>query len=336
MSGLLENEAPLRGFAARVAPNGWRRFLQDRPLVALAILMLLLTCAVAIVSPGAVTPDWISATLLFAAPLGIIAAGQTLVILTGGIDLSVGTVATAALFVMATQTSSGDAGAILIGLSVGGVIGLISGIGIAVFQVQPLIMTMGMGLVAAGALNIYAQQTVTAQAIPIVPGVVRQLGAGGVLGVIPYSVVLWALLAAIIIIGLRRSGYGRLLYAIGNNRIACRLAGVRAWQVLLVTYTLAGLLSAAGGIVLSGTTNIADRGLAEPLLLPSVAAVVIGGTSVFGGAGGYSGTIMGALILTVLAGLLTVVSAPAAIELIVYGGIILVVAAAYARVVGEH
>lgn len=304
--------------------------------MALAALLLILTATVQVLTPGSVSADWVAATVIFAAPLGIIAAGQTFVILTGGIDLSIGTVATAAGYVMATQAPNGVGPAILIGLGVGVVVGLVNGLGVAVFQVQPLIMTLGMGLVATGILNVYAQQTTAAGAVPVVPDIIRNLGAGRIFGIIPNSLVLWTLLAIVIIVAMRRSGYGRLLYATGTNRIACRLAGVRVWQVLLVTYALAGLLGAVGGIVLSGTTNVADRGLAEPFLLPSVAAVVIGGTSVFGGAGGYSGTIMGALILTIVAGLLTQLSAPAEIGQIVYGAIILVVAAAYARVVNDR
>lgn len=336
MSASVRGGTTWRGFSAIAAPNGWSRFLQDRPLVALVGLLLLLTALVDILSPGAVSPDWVAATLIFAAPLGMIAAGQTLVVLTGGIDLSVGVVATAAGYVMATQSPGGEAQAIAIGLGVGLLIGLLNGFGVAVFQVQPLIMTLGMGLVATGILNVYAQQTVAAGAVPIVPDFIRELGAGRLYGIIPNSLILWTLLAIVIIVGLKRSGYGRLLYATGNNRIACRLAGIRVWQVLLVTYALAGVLSAVGGIVLAGTTNVADRGLAEPYLLPSVAAVVIGGTSVLGGTGGYSGTILGALILTIVAGLLVVIHAPSEIGQIVYGGIILVVAASYARVVSEQ
>lgn len=336
MSASVEGRASRRSLAALIAPNGWRRFLQDRPLVALTGLMLLLTGLVGTLSPGAVSPDWIAATLTFAAPLGLIAAGQTLVILTGGIDLSVGVVATVAGYVMATQSPSGEVAAIVMGLGLGLLIGLINGFGIAIFQVQPLVMTLGMGLVATGVLNVYAQQTVAAGAVPVVPDVIRVLGASRLGGVVPNGLVLWAVLAVIIIVGLKRSGYGRVLYATGNNRVACRLSGVRVWQVLLVTYALAGLLSAVGGIVLCGVTNVADRGLAEPYLLPSVAAVVIGGTSVFGGAGGYSGTFLGAIILTIVAGLLVVIHAPAAIGQVVYGGIILVVAASYARVTNER
>jgi ribose transport system permease protein len=302
----------------------------------LTALLLLLTALVEVLSPGSVTPDWVIATVVFAAPLGIIAAGQTLVILTGGIDLSVGTVATASLYIMATEAPHGVPGAILLGLGVGALVGLLNGLGVAVFQVQPLIMTLGMSLVAEGVLNVFAQQTVAAGAVPVVPSVIRQLGAGRILGVIPESLVLWALLAIVIVVGLRRSGYGRLLYAAGTNRIACRLTGVRVWQVELATYSITGLLSAVGGILLSGATGVADRGLVEPYLLPSVAAVVIGGTSIFGGAGGYSGTMIGTLILTILAGLLTVMNAPAATEQILNGALILVVTAAYARMVNEQ
>jgi ribose transport system permease protein len=104
----------------------------------------------------------------------------------------------------------------------------------------------------------------------------------------------------VIILGLRYSGFGRLIYAVGDNVMACRLAGVRTWQVLLAVYALCGALSAAAGILLVGFNDAADLGIATPFLLPSVAAVVIGGTSIFGGVGGYAGTILGALILTVI------------------------------------
>lgn len=336
MNVSLRRRAASRGPAALVGPNSGRRLLRDRPLLALAALLILLTALVDVLSPGSVTPDWVVATLVFAAPLGIIAAGQTLVILTGGIDLSVGTVATASLYIMATEAPRGVPAAILLGLGVGAFIGLLNGLGIAVFQVQPLIMTLGMSLVVEGVLNVFAEKTVAAGAVPVVPGVIRELGAGRILGVIPESLVLWALTAIVIIVGLRRSGYGRLLYAIGTNRIACHLSGVRVWQVELVTYTITGLLSAVGGILLSGATGVADRGLVEPYLLPSVAAVVIGGTSIFGGAGSYSGTITGSLILTILAGLLTGINAPAATEQILDGALILVVTTAYARAVNER
>jgi ribose transport system permease protein len=123
-----------------------------------------------------------------------------------------------------------------------------------------------------------------------------------------------------------------MLYAYGDNPMAMRLAGVRSWQLLTVTYALCGLLAAVAGIVLAGLLNAADLGLADSFLLPSIAAVVLGGTSLFGGVGTYSGTIMGALILTVLDSFLTLLNADDSVRQILYGLIILALAALYARV----
>ena len=122
-----------------------------------------------------------------------------------------------------------------------------------------------------------------------------------------------------------------MIYAVGDNPTACRLAGVRVWQVQLTVYVLCGLFSAFAGILLVGFNNAADLGIGTPYLLPSVAAVVIGGTSIFGGIGGYSGTILGALILTVLDSLLIILDAEQSVRQIVYGLIILALAAIYAR-----
>jgi ribose transport system permease protein len=317
--------------SAAVAPlTRGRRFLQERPALLLGLLLVLLVGAISVVRPGTVSPAWASSTVLFAAPLGILAAGQTIVMLTGGIDLSVATVATAAAYLMASRTSHGQPEAIAVGLLAGLFVGLVNGLGVAVLRVQPLIMTLGMGLVVGGGLTVYSQQAVTS--VPSVPDVIHRLGAGTVLQVVPISLLLWAPLAALLLVVLHGTGYGRLLYAVGDNPRACQLAGIRVWLVRLLAYGLCGLLSAGGGLVLAGSTNAADLGLANVYLLPSIAAVVIGGTSIFGGRGGYAGTIVGALILTVLNSLLTLLSAPEPIKQILYGAIILTLAAAYSRI----
>jgi ribose transport system permease protein len=304
--------------------------ITDRPLIMLAVILALLVIACEIVSPGYLSGRQVGAILRYAAPLAMLAAGQTLVMLTGGIDLSVANTATAAAYIMAGQGSRGTAVAIVIALGVGLVIGLVNGIGIGVFGVQPLIMTLGMAGIVIGLLTVGAQNFVTGT--PLVPGFVRDLSAGNLVSdVIPRSLLLWAAVGALILYGLRSSGYGRMLYAVGDNPVACRLAGVRTWQVLLVSYVLCGVLAAVAGILLVGLTNAADLTLANTYLLPSVAAVVIGGTSIFGGIGGYSGTIMGALILTVLDSLLTLLNAAQSLKQILYGLIILALAALYAR-----
>jgi ribose transport system permease protein len=315
------------------APARVVRVFQQHSILVLLALLLALALLIEIIRPGAVNASWVSNILLFAAPLGILAAGQTLVVLTGGIDLSVANVATAAAYIMASQSPYGVARAIVLGLLVGLVVGLINGVGVSIFKVQPLIMTLAMGLVVTGSLNVYAQAF--ARSVPGVPEAIHFLGGGTVLGHVPVSLFLWALLAALLIIVLRSTGFGRLLFALGDNPEAVRLAGVRAWQVLLTNYAACGLLSAVAGLVLAGTVNAADLGLANVLLLPSVAAVVIGGTSIFGGSGSYSGTVVGALILTVLNSVLTLLDIPDAVKQILYGAIIVLLAAAYTRVLSQ-
>jgi ribose transport system permease protein len=311
-----------------------QRFLVDNPVVVLVGVLVLLFVLTDLVNRNEagqpfVTWNQLSTTFLVAAPLGMIAAGQTLVMLTAGIDLSVAATATAAAYIMAGQASRGTATALAIAVLVGLVVGLVNGIGVGIFRVNPLIMTLGMASIVAGYLTVSAQSFVTG--VPLVPDFVRELAVGNLIGdAIPKSLLLWAPVAALILLGLRYSGYGRTLYAVGDNPIACRLAGVRVWQVLLVTYVLCSILAAIGGVLYVGVINAADLQLVTPYLLPSVAAVVIGGTSIFGGIGGYSGTILGAIILVVLDSLLTLLDASQAVKQIIYGSIILLLAWLYA------
>ena len=139
-------------------------------------------------------------------------------------------------------------------------------------------------------------------------------------------------LAALVMFTLRRTGFGRLLYAVGDNERATRIAGVLYWQVILALYVVSGILAGIAGLLYVGLIKAPSLSLAEPLLLPSVAAAVIGGTSMFGGRGGYAGTIVGALILTVLTTLLTILQMPEGSRRILFGLIILAVTAAYIRI----
>jgi ribose transport system permease protein len=304
-------------------------FLRSRAIYVLILLLMIFVAGVEMVRPGTVTPLWASNVLMFAAPLAIMGAGQTLVMLTGGIDLSVATVATGAAYLMATNASSGAVFAIGVASLLGVVVGLVNGIGVALLRVQPLVMTLGAGLMTSGVMIVYSQRMMASS--PRVPAIIQTLGAGKVLGLVPVDLFLWVVIGAAILFGLARTGFGRLLYAVGDNREACHLAGVRVWRVLFANYLISAVLAAITGLVLVGGTNAADLSLADSLLLPSVACVVIGGTSIFGGRGGYGGTIIGALILTVLTGLLTLLDVSEPIKQILYGAIILSLAAAYAR-----
>jgi ribose transport system permease protein len=306
-------------------------FLRRRTIFALILLLVLFLIGIEIARPGTVTPLWVSNAILFAAPLAMIGAGQTLVMLTGGIDLSVASVATGSAYLLATNASSGDLPALAIALSLGLIVGLVNGLGVAVLRVQPLVMTLGTGLMTGGVMIVYSQQMLASQ--PHVPAIIQILGAAKIFGLVPVDLFLWIAIAALMLYGLNRTGFGRLLYAVGDNREACHLAGVHVWRVLFVDYVLCALLASIAGLVLVGGTNAADLSLADSYLLPSVACVIIGGTSIFGGRGGYSGTIVGALILTALTSLLTLLDVAEPVKQILYGAIILSLAAAYARLV---
>lgn len=320
------------GAAARLqeTARSLSHLLRNNTIFVLVILLIVFIGSVEVAKPGTVNAVWLSNTLLFAAPLGLLAAGQTLVMLTGGIDLSVVSVATGAAFLMTTTVLHfGSLAAVAIGLALGLLVGLVNGVGIALLRVQPLVMTLGSGLMTQGAVIVYSQRILSTRSV--VPEFIHVLGSGRVWGAVPIDLFLWAPIAAIVIVGLGRTGFGRLLYAVGDNREACELAGVRIWQVLLADYMLCSLLAAIAGIALVGYTNSADLSLADTYLLPSIAAVIIGGTSIFGGRGGYAGSIVGALILTVLNGLLTLLDSPEPVKQILYGAIIFLMAAAYTR-----
>ncbi len=314
----------------RAAPSrAVRNMLRQQTIVVLLVLLGLFVLGIELIRPGTVTPTWISNTLLFAAPLGVLAAGQTLVMLTGGIDLSVASVATGAAYLLTTNASLGSPIAFALALGFGLLVGLLNGLGVAVLRVQPLVMTLGTGLMTGGVMIVYSQKMLASQ--PHVPEFIQALGSGKLYGIVPLDLFLWVPLSVLMILGLRRTGFGRLLYAVGDNPLACHLSGIRVWRVLLLDYVLCSLLAAVAGLVLVGSTNAADLGLAEVYLLPSVAAVIIGGTSIFGGRGGYAGSIVGAVILTVLTSLLTLLDATEPVKQILYGSIILALAAAYAR-----
>jgi ribose transport system permease protein len=310
------------------------RTFRDRPVVPLLILLAILAVAFVGLNPRTNVTEWVASTLRAAIPLAILAGCQTIVMLTGGIDLSVAATASMSAFVAASLLEhQGLAVAIIVPIVIAVIIGVINGIGSGVFRVHPLIMTLGMGLVVFGASN--AWQLLTVKTSSGVPPEIRWIGSATVLGFVPVSLVVFIPVALIIVVGLRRTGYGRLLYAIGDNPIAARLSGARSWQVLVVLYAISAVLAAIAGYLISGFTNVASVTLADSYLLPSVAAAVIGGTSIFGGRGGYTGTIVGALILTVATSLLFSLGFPEAVRQILFGLLIVLVAAGYARVTGE-
>lgn len=307
----------------------FRRYVLGNPLFPLILLLFGLIALLEILQPGIVNPRWLSNTAKFAIPLAMLGACQTATMLTGGIDLSAGTIATITAFVTATLAPQiGVPAAILIALASALLAGLVSGFGIAFCRVHPLIMTLGTGLIGMGCLLVYQRYFISTGTL--IPEFLVWLGTGRTFG-LPNGLFLFLPFSALLIWGQRRSGFGRLLYAVGSNERAARLSGVRVWQVHLALYALSAVMAGLTGLLYLGLVKTPSLSLALPLDLPSVAATVIGGTSIFGGRGGYGGTIVGALILTVLATMLTLMQMPEGARRIIFGLIILAVTALYVR-----
>ncbi|MDJ0792144.1 MAG: ABC transporter permease [Acidimicrobiia bacterium] len=307
------------------------RYLATHPHLVLGAVLIVL-----ILITGAVEPNYLSVgglrnSALFAVPIGIMAAGQTMLMLTGGIDLSIAMIATGAAYVAADQSPNSSVIAILAALAVGFLAGAANGVGVGVFKVNPLIMTLAMSVILLGLFTSWAQTIFFGSTT--MSDFIRTLGGGSIFGGrLPWAVVIWAAVAVVVIYILRRTGFGRNLYAIGDNAVATRLSGTRSWQVLIAVYILAGICGAIAGILLGGRVGAVDLQLAQSFLLPSVAAAVIGGTSIFGGVGTYTGTILGALILGVLQSLLTFINAGTAVQQMIYGLIIIGLSWLYSRI----
>lgn len=316
---------------ARAARLG--RFLVDHPTLILILLFLLLVGVLEFMQPGIVSARWAGNTVKFAIPLAMLAACQVMTMLTGGIDMSAGAVATISAFVVATQTPIlGPGGAMAVALLPGLALGLVNGLGVGVFRVHPLIMTLATSLIGIGCLQVYQRGVIASGSV--VPPVLEWLGTGLTWG-FPNALLVFVPFAALILWGERRTGFGRLLYAVGANEGAARMAGVRTWQVHLALYTLSGAVAAVAGLLYVGLIKAPSLSLALPLLLPSVAAAVIGGTSIFGGRGGFAGAIVGALILRVIETLLLLTRMPEGMRTILFGLIIIVVTTAYLRLTGR-
>ncbi len=320
------------------------RFVRANPVMPLIALLVFLIAVLEVMKPGMIIPlrggrdglisiFWVGNLIKFAIPLAMLAACQVLTMLTAGIDLSAGVVATVAAFVCATLSPLiGVPLAITIALGAGGLVGLVNGIGAGVVRVHPLIMTLGTGLIATGCLQVY-QRFVISTGTEI-PEMLLWLGTGRTFG-LPNGLFLFVPFAVGILWVMRFSGFGRLLFALGSNENAAKVSGVRSWQVLVALYALSGLIAALAGLLYLGMIRTPSLSLANPLLLPSVAAAVIGGTSIFGGRGSYGGAIVGALILRVVDTMLTLLQMPQGVRILIFGLIILAVTTIYERIIGQ-
>ncbi len=301
---------------------------QRRALVVPYVLIAVLLAAAALRTPGFVAPGNLRKQLVLASYLAVIAGGQTLVILTGGIDLSVAWNLNLSAILLTQLAADGPlAGAVAAALGSSLLVGLVNGLGVAVLRIPSLVMTLGMNAVLAGLTLVYTNGSPQGDA----PAFARSLAVGRIGGVIPWALLFWLLFAAALIFALRRTVYGRRLYAVGNNREAAFLSGVPVAGVLVATYALCGLCAGIGGILLTGYSAQSYLGMGDPFVLQGIAAVVIGGTSILGGAGGYGGTIAGAITVVLLQNVLQIVGIRFAGQQILYGLIVLLMLFVYGR-----
>ena len=270
-------------------------------------------------------------TFALAAPLGLLAAGQTICMLTGGIDLSLAMIAAGAAFIVSVKSPSGTLNALLWGAFFCILVGSINGLAVGLFGMNPLIMTLGMNAVLIGVFTVGV--TTFLKGSSSMPEIlVTASNATFLFEPFSWPLVIWAVIGGALLFLLNKTGLGRLIFAIGDNAQAARLAGVKVWQVQWATYVICALLGGIGGVLIGGQSGAVAISLANPFLLPSVAAVVIGGTSIMGGLGNYTGTILGTLILTVLSYLLATINSSEAVKQMIYGAIILTLAWTYSKI----
>ncbi|MGW1051143.1 ABC transporter permease/substrate-binding protein [Streptomyces sp. NPDC002521] len=301
---------------ANGAPGGLRRLLLDNgALTALIVLVIALSA----LSGDFLTTDNLLNIGVQAAVTAILAFGVTFVIVSAGIDLSVGSVAALSATVLAwsaTQHGVPVAVAVLLGLGTGVVAGLVNGFLIAYGKLPPFIATLAMLSVGRGLALVISQGS------PIAfPGSVSHLGdtLGGWLPVPVLVMVVMGLVAALV---LGRTYIGRSMYAIGGNEEAARLSGLRVPRQKLAIYALSGVFAAVAGVVLASRLSSAQPQAADGYELDAIAAVVIGGASLAGGTGKASGTLIGALILAVLRNGLNLLSVSAFWQQVVIGVVI--------------
>jgi ribose transport system permease protein len=293
-------------------------------------------CIVAMLAVGgSINPNFLSINYLLqqlevASFLGIIAAGLMLVVLLGHIDLSIPwTITIGGMMATAVANVQATAGLLTlpVGLGCGLIVGLINGCGIAWLRVPSMIFTLGMNAVLQGLVVLYtggAAPASHATRLMSIMAVERTFG-------VPNSLFVWGAVSVAMVFLLRATQFGRYIYAVGNRERAAYLSGVPTRLVIVSCFVISGLTAALAGIMLTGYSTKAYQGMGDPYLLPSIAAIVLGGTHVLGGTGRYMGTVVGVLLIVLLQSILSVLQMPEAGRQIIYGGVLLSMLLIYGR-----
>ena len=302
------------------------------PAVATAFACILLLLFLgSLYSSNFLSPGYLLQQLKVAAFLGIIATGMMLVILLGQIDLSVPWVVTTGAMMACAAASFGTTGVILavpFGILCGVALGLINGIGVAYLRIPSMIITLATNAVAQGLMVVYSGgfSPKDSASAPM-----RYLATGFTIPGVPNAVVMWVIVGAATVFLLSRTTFGRSIYGIGNRERAAYLSGINTRRVVMITFAISGGLSAFGGVLLAGYGGKAAQSMGDAYLLPSIAAVVLGGTSILGGSGSYLGTVAGVILITLLQSILSVVQMPEFGRQIVYGVVIIGMLMLYGR-----
>lgn len=288
------------------------------PLAGLALVLLLAL----ITTPQFYTPNVLRIVLFQIGIIGIVAIGQTLVLLTGGIDLSVSGVMSLSAVVLAMVSRGSDdmlVPGIALALLAGVAVGLVNGGLVILRNVPPFVATFASFVLIQGVIIAWTGGAPSGST----PASISWLGSGRILGFIPTPVILFALIAVASWLVLSRSTAGRRLYATGLNADAARMSGVRTGVVILSCYVLSSLLAVAAGIVNAAYIGAVDSAMVGSLNLDSIAAAVIGGIALTGGRGRIGQTVVGVALLAVLLTWLIQLGAGGGAQLLVSGAVIL-------------
>jgi ribose transport system permease protein len=303
----------------------------DRALLAAMAFIVLLLVAGALYDSNFLSLDYLLQQLQVAAFLGVIATGVMLVVLLGHIDLSIPWVVTiGGMMSTAAAGHEGVVGSLAIPFAVvcGLAIGILNGIGVAYLRVPSMIFTLATNAIAQGLMIVHTSGF--APQDHATPAMHFLAVERSILG-IPNAVWVWAAIGAAAVIGLRRTTFGRRVYAIGNSERAVFLSRGNVRRVVVACFAIAGGCSAFAGVLLAGYSTKAYQAMGDPYLLPAISAVVLGGTSILGGRGSYLGTVAGVVLITLLQSILSIVQMPEAGRQVISGSVIIAMLLVYGR-----
>lgn len=286
------------------------------------LIALVLFAGFSAYMPGFARLSHIRTVFLESALIGIVALGQTLVVITGGIDLSVAWMMTIGAYMVSNLVNSSNANlvwGIPLMLVVTFGLGAINGFCISCLRVPAIVMTLGMNIILQGALVALTQGSPGQSAPPLL----LTLGQKNLLG-IPYLVIIWIIMTVVVMLALFKMKYGRKLFAIGNNATVAKYSGIRVDNTIILSYAISGMTAGIAGALLAGKVGSCYLAMGDTYQFQSIAAVAIGGTSMLGGKGNYLGTVAGSLTITILLGILVALNLPFGVQTMAYGLIVLI------------